>query len=94
MPDYDPDLSRIRPLNGDRRIGFGVSGALSAAREAEGGLRDELEAARGEGSSSIISGLQACFDPATGEHPVAHVFTGEELRPLSLGSLPVGPGPP
>lgn len=44
--------------------------------------------------AAIISGLRAYVDPATGEHPFSHGLPREKLRPLPLGSLPVGPGPP
>ena len=51
MPDHDPDLSRIRPLNGDRRIGFEEFCAQLARHDnAPAGSRFvRLEGAGGDG---------------------------------------------
>ena len=57
-------------------LGLGQIYINLAGREAKGIVQPGEEYKRVE--AAIISGLQAYVDPATGEHPVAHVFTREE----------------
>jgi predicted AlkP superfamily phosphohydrolase/phosphomutase len=57
-------------------LGLGQIYINLAGREAKGIVQPGEDYKRVE--AAIISGLQAYVDPATGEHPVAHVFTREE----------------
>ena len=57
-------------------LGLGQIYINLAGREAKGIVQPGDDYKRVE--AAIISGLQAYVDPATGEHPVAHVFTREE----------------
>jgi predicted AlkP superfamily phosphohydrolase/phosphomutase len=57
-------------------LGLGQIYVNLAGREAKGIVQPGEDYKRVE--AAIISGLQAYVDPATGEHPVAHVFTREE----------------
>src|SRR5579864_8350118 len=57
-------------------LGLGQIYVNLAGCEAKGIVQPGEEYKRVE--AAIISGLQAYVDPATGEHPVAHVFTREE----------------
>jgi predicted AlkP superfamily phosphohydrolase/phosphomutase len=57
-------------------LGLGQIYVNLAGREAKGIVHPGAEYKQVE--AAIISGLEAFVDPATGEHPVAHVFTREE----------------
>jgi predicted AlkP superfamily phosphohydrolase/phosphomutase len=57
-------------------LGLGQIYINLAGREAKGIVQPGEDYKRVE--AAIIGGLQAYVDPATGEHPVAHVFTREE----------------
>jgi predicted AlkP superfamily phosphohydrolase/phosphomutase len=57
-------------------LGLGQIYINLAGREAKGIVQSGEDYKRVE--AAIISGLQSYVDPATGEHPVAHVFTREE----------------
>ena len=57
-------------------LGLGQIYINLAGREAKGIVHPGAEYKQVE--AAIISGLESYVDPATGEHPVAHVFTREE----------------
>jgi predicted AlkP superfamily phosphohydrolase/phosphomutase len=57
-------------------LGLGQIYVNLAGREAKGIVHPGAEYKQVE--AAIIAGLESYVDPATGEHPVAHVFTREE----------------
>jgi len=57
-------------------LGLGQIYINLAGREAKGIVQPGEDYKRVE--AAIVSGLESFVDPATGEHPVAHVFTREE----------------